>query len=245
MTDERNKADIDTIVSDSYRALGDEKAPEHLNHAVLEMAKNASARRNSLRAGWMKPVAWAATIGLCLAIVLQLTELPDATQTEFVVPSAEPRNDSFEVRDTEIIEKAEQQLHLQQGRIAAQGDSAKTIQRQTETIEVPRLEAKRSAESYGVSAPSYGASAPSPSVSAEPVPSQERRSDQVLLPATMSDAFRDEESRCSATARRTADDWLACIENLRDLGDDQAADEESRAFREQFPDEFANMDANK
>jgi hypothetical protein len=73
--------DGDDLVTETYRELGVEKAPEHLNQSILRMASGGgepSDARNTLFAAWMKPVAWAATIGLSLAIVLELSELPTA-----------------------------------------------------------------------------------------------------------------------------------------------------------------------
>lgn len=207
MTDDRNGTEVDSIVADTYRALSDEKVPEHLDRAVLEMANSVPPRRNTLLAGWMKPVAWAATIGLSVAIVLELTELPDASQNELLAPAADV---------SAAVEQREQ----------------------TQSIEVPRLESKRGAESYS-------ASAPAAAQSVEKAYSRERRNESTALLETMDDAISSDDSRCSATARRSADQWRACIENLRDAGDDQAADEERRAFAEQFPDEFAKFEANK
>ena len=79
MTNERNNKDRDQLVRDTYRALADERAPDRLNDRVLKQAAKAGRSRYSLTRAWTRPVAWAATIGLSLAIVLELTRLP---QTE-------------------------------------------------------------------------------------------------------------------------------------------------------------------
>jgi hypothetical protein len=65
----------DQRVTDAYRALADERAPEHLNEQVLKLAAEARTPYARARA-WMRPAAWAATIGLSLAIVLELTQMP-------------------------------------------------------------------------------------------------------------------------------------------------------------------------
>ena len=38
MTTEREKGEMDKLVSEAYRELGTEKAPEHLNQDILRMA---------------------------------------------------------------------------------------------------------------------------------------------------------------------------------------------------------------
>ena len=79
MTDERDIADMDARVSETYRELSAQRVPDHLNQRILRMAANhGSGMANSLFKTWMKPVTVAATIALSLAIVLELTEVPTA-----------------------------------------------------------------------------------------------------------------------------------------------------------------------
>jgi hypothetical protein len=67
---------IDPMVSDQVRALADETTPNDLDRAVMREAKQAlraDNRRGSFGA-WFRPVAFMATIGLSLAIILDLTD---------------------------------------------------------------------------------------------------------------------------------------------------------------------------
>ncbi len=66
----------DSRVADAYRSIADERAPEHLNERVMRMAAKANRTRYAAARAWMRPAAWAVTIGLSLAIVLELTQLP-------------------------------------------------------------------------------------------------------------------------------------------------------------------------
>jgi len=81
MTNERqhpdSAAETDETVSATYRELSREGAPNHLNDKVLQQAaRHARRPRYSRSIVWTRPLAWAATVGLCLAIVLEVTRVP-------------------------------------------------------------------------------------------------------------------------------------------------------------------------
>lgn len=92
MSNERRHQDdlSDPRVSSVYRESSDERAPEHLDHIVLNEARKAAKTGYVKRISWLRPAAWVTTIGLCLAIVLEVTEmvpqepsvLPATTETE-------------------------------------------------------------------------------------------------------------------------------------------------------------------
>lgn len=76
MSNERNETGMDPLVSKAYRELADEQTPDSLNRKVLRMAAGESKTRYSIARAWTRPVAWAATIGLSLVVVLRLTDVP-------------------------------------------------------------------------------------------------------------------------------------------------------------------------
>ncbi|NNF40770.1 MAG: hypothetical protein HKN64_05280 [Woeseiaceae bacterium] len=76
MSNERKSPDMDTLVAQTYKALATERAPDHLNAKVMAMAAREAQTRSGPARTWIRPLAWAATIGLSLAIVLDLTQLP-------------------------------------------------------------------------------------------------------------------------------------------------------------------------
>jgi len=90
MINERNETGIDPLVSDAYGELAKEKTPDSLNQSVLRMATRKGKTPYSMARAWMRPAAWAATIGLSLAVVLQLTNLPEADLTGGSAPSSVP-----------------------------------------------------------------------------------------------------------------------------------------------------------
>ena len=93
MTNERDKELTDELVSETYRKLESPQAPDHLNRAVLSMAADKRPGRTGfVLSAWMKPVTFAATIALSLAIVLELSEMPTASVPVDVTPASEPED---------------------------------------------------------------------------------------------------------------------------------------------------------
>lgn len=89
-TQEHNKA-VHDRVSRAYREVAGERAPATLNESVMRQAQAATHRGYAHLLLWLRPLAWAATIGLSLAVVLQLadTPVPDSID-DAIAPSATP-----------------------------------------------------------------------------------------------------------------------------------------------------------
>lgn len=245
MTNERDTFEGNELVTETYRELGVEKAPEHLNQTILKMASDGSGKagsRNGLFAIWMKPVAWAATIGLSLAIVLELTQVPTAA----VRPDTVPPVDS--VAEEIIMEDA------------AAGDVevfSREAKGKMEAVSAPA----RLTPSPATTATATPASAPavSPEVAAAAeketrlrLSARKRAADSVAadeamasfaLLAEQNDA--DLAGSCEPEIRLSAKDWLECIDNLRQTGKKEAADREYEAFILEYPGEFQDLEPNK
>jgi len=80
MTEERNTrqsgAETDPLVTRTYRETADEQTPEHLNRAILKEAEKAARPRYRRFTSWTRPMAWAATVMLSVALVLEVTKTP-------------------------------------------------------------------------------------------------------------------------------------------------------------------------
>jgi hypothetical protein len=66
----------DQRVSNEYRALASETVPEWIDHRILAEAAAAikgSTPRSGVRE-WMRPLAFAATAGLCIAVFLDINQ---------------------------------------------------------------------------------------------------------------------------------------------------------------------------
>jgi hypothetical protein len=78
MSDRRINTDDpgDPRVSAAYREIADERTPAHLDHGILNAARAAARPRWNNAVAWLRPAAWAATVGVCLAIVVEISLLP-------------------------------------------------------------------------------------------------------------------------------------------------------------------------
>jgi hypothetical protein len=94
MSDKRINSDEpgDPRVSAAYREMADERPPEHLDHVILNAARSTAEPRWNKAVAWLRPAAWVATIGVCLAIIIEISLLPDPEPADFdsAVPAAVP-----------------------------------------------------------------------------------------------------------------------------------------------------------
>ncbi len=204
MTTERDKEAIDELVSQTYREHSVEQAPERLNQEILSMAAdNASrgSRTNFLFAAWTKPLAWAATIGISLAVVLELSQVPGSS-VDIAAPAAESIREEFAQQRTDVLDEARKQASQESGQnqnasladeVTLQDADVAIIGKQNEFSKLVR-----------------------------PVPAAEK---------TQSDVERP----CDAITRESAEDWLRCIEELREVGAVDAANREYEAYFLEYP----------
>jgi len=109
MTEQRSTPDIDELddplVSSAYRESASERAPDMLNHSVMQQAREQVRKGFFRPVVWLRPMAWAATIGLSLAIVIELSTVP---QTAFDVPVIEiPASGTQVLREIEAPRRPE------------------------------------------------------------------------------------------------------------------------------------------
>lgn len=102
MTEERNQTDAraDALVSQAYRDFADERTPEHLDRTILRAAAKAARPRYSRFIAWTRPMAWAATVMLSVALVLEVTNSPSPG-----VVSVDETIGTFEVQSPEADAK--------------------------------------------------------------------------------------------------------------------------------------------
>ena len=93
MSEKRINTDemVDPRVSAAYRDVADERTPEHLDHLVLNAARGAAKPRWNRAGAWLRPAAWVATIGVCLAIVVEISLLQDQETADFDSPHEETK----------------------------------------------------------------------------------------------------------------------------------------------------------
>lgn len=237
MTTEANGND--PRVSETYREAATEKVPLELDRKILTMAADNVRPRYGLARTWTRPVAWAATIGLSLAFVLEISQL-----NEVAAPALEADTDAVDVLEERLVEKP------------AVGRSTDVRQQRQE------LEKRSDAPAEIVSAPP---AAKDPGPAMESVSDDFAATDMNLLheaeelarsrsgPARVvaADAgiaaFAEKKEQvdyCDSAARLSGATWYACIEDLRANSHDEAADLELEALRLKYP-EFQEPDASR
>lgn len=219
MTNDRKNEDRDRLVRDTYKALAKERASDRLNDQVLRQAADAGRSRYSLTRAWTRPLAWAATIALSLAIVLDLAQLPTTPSDELGIAAPErsvPAEnsatsdapdismDEFVPRDMTVLRDAENMARAQAGA----NQTPVAVQRATDTVRA------------------------------------EEGSAGTSVTAVSRKGELESDHACPEASRESAESWFECIEQLRADGLADHATGEYEKFRQIFPD-FIGPTADK
>jgi len=242
MTTEQNHND--PRVSEAYSDLATERTPPELDRKVLSMAAAGTRSRYGLARAWVRPVAWAATIGLSLAFVLEMSQLRDVA-----TPQADA-NAVYQLEEAVIRDEAP----------AAAKDELRRLQEPAKRTDAPQAKQMSSppAAAEPVAAPEPEVE--SPSVSAEfetddmsllreaeeqaRARSGSERPESAVAGAAAFAEKKEYVERCDEDARMAVDTWYACILELRDSELAEAADQELEALLMEFP-EFQEPGVNK
>ena len=233
MTNERrhpdSAAETDKVVSDTYRQLSEESAPDYLNERVLQQAASVAARpRYSRSIMWTRPLAWAATIALCLAIVLEVTRVPTPEIVDIPKPiktlESEPASTLAPVPASLKTQSPVQALTIQQPNALADKKSQIGRAAAKQVAEEPRRELQlmdaaheSEADLHSVDEIAVSREVKFEETSAFAMP--------MLLAA----------NRCADEVRADPVTWFACIADLEESGDAEAALREREALKEAFP----------
>lgn len=236
-TGREQSRDDDARVSAAYRETATGSTPEHLDKLVLGSAARAARPRLGRMRRWTRPLAWAATIALSVAIVLEVSRSPwpdgvPETPALELMRIDEPSAAKAGATGAAMPAVAADEAGVSPQPVAAP-DALLSRQRASERPEAaPATGAD--AEAERAEAPltteqdmALGESAATPPVAAR----------KMALPATT--GLREEATEpaaCDADARSTAENWLACIEQLEKSGQAAAAARERELFVAAFPD---------
>lgn len=229
MNNDQDRHAKDESVSAIYREHSNESVPESLNRKILDRANREVSRGNdseTVFGSWTKPLALAATVALSLAIVLEVTKLPDdvavpGASRPPAAPAADSIREDFTPKDNSAMEAARNQARLRDGSnrndsLIAEPQAAVESKLRHEAEDAPAEVAE--AENISSVTPERSTGLASSSLSIV----QEKRES-------------DTEAGCTAAERESAEDWLACIETLRRSGATVEADSEYEEFILQFP----------
>ncbi|MDJ0939793.1 MAG: hypothetical protein QNJ00_08505 [Woeseiaceae bacterium] len=240
-------------VSRLYRQAAQECAPGHLDAAVLDAARKAAAgSRYSHAIHWLRPMAWAATIGLCLAIVVELS-LYAPGSPELAVPVAAPQPESEMLLPGRSDSPAEAaKAGTLEAEVALDEEVATAGRTEPEAWVSPEIKTR----------PRPAAATEMPAAAAYSFPEDRadlaERSEEAVARLRAADEDAGAASRalnlegaaalaaipvapCPIETRTDPERWLECIEALEDAGREAEAEEQRELLTEAFPE----FDADK
>lgn len=230
-------AENDPRVSAAYRDLGTPSTPAELDRCILEHAATAARHRPpGLLQRWTRPLAWAATITICAAIVLEVSRTPG--------PDGLPQ---VPVLDLETAAPAAAELPRDAG-LAAPADAraeSEALQpggpaEATPAAETARQRSAGSAKTAPKAAPKAAMSEPlqEQADSLEAARTQEAGTDAVralAMPAAVGLNDAVAAPACDAEQRADPERWQACIDHLEQRGDHDMASRERELLGDAFP----------
>lgn len=241
MTEERHTresaAETDPVVARTYRESADERAPEHLNQAILKEAAKAAKPRYRRSVSWTRPMAWAATVMLSVALVLEVTKVPapssvtfddnadkfEAQELESDLPAGTPSADAPAAVLEESVVPATPQGRVSNAATAAPPQNAAF--KSTAKLAAPATEVDKRQRA---------------NVQQEPVAAEE-----LATPAINAVEFklkdtdmlrRAEAPGCDDSVTVSPETWLECIRKLEEAGLADAAQQQRESLREAYPD---------
>ena len=214
----------DTRVSAAYREAASDKAPEHLDRAILDEAGRAARPAYARSRAWTRPLAWAATIALSVAIVLELTRVDVEVHDKELAPARLQEPAALEeeapaapvpATGTAAPVKSE---NVPEARLRNSSDSPRQVP--AEDFEMQDKDLLRRADEaaelrYGEEKADTNAAA-----------------DMALRSAAL---VAEAPPQCPEDATRDPETWLACIEELEAAGLTDAAAEQRRLLADAFP----------
>ena len=230
MTTEAN--DNDPRVSDAYREIGSEETPAELDRKVLATAAAEVRAANGFPRTWFRPLAWAATVALSFAFILEISQVDDAP-----APLAE---ESPRPLDAEAKQKDE-------GRVRQQLNKRSSDAPATMKVTITPAQPVPSTADEALNQPAME----SPSVASPSVASEFELDDMCMLreaeeqartrsePARSFAAIvekKEQSEGCDEDARASANTWYQCVKTLRDAGQMEPAQQELEALLAKFPD---------
>ena len=246
MNDERPQ---DEIVSAAYQELAGERAPTHLDDQVLAMAADkAEHPRYSRSIMWTRPLAWAATIALTLAITLEITRVPTpevrspgpALPAESqALPEAEALPETRDLRREKSIPEAISPEKTAIGRSVAKQAADEPMRANRKREAAGALEGDLAEEAMPSAAMEFELKDDDMLQRADELTQLQeglisKPDDEGI--AAFSSAATVAASECSDEVKAEPESWLECIDALEAAGDPDAAARQRENLKETFPD---------
>lgn len=243
----QHDGESDPVVTEAYRELAQERTPAHLDHVILNAARKAARTGRPREISWLRPAAWVTTIGLCLAIVLEIT---DPVSRDDAPLDGAPASEHKELRgDAPALrqKRAEPQTQAVEETLSRDEDAASEAGSPFPAAAGPEA----SVATPGISAGELENEA-TPPVDSEPVgrgdammlQDVEERSRMQEEPASAAfrslgkaTSFADSviERYCDEQETSTPETWVECIMRLQQEGRHDEARFEHERLQETYP----------
>jgi hypothetical protein len=255
MSNDRNH---DEQVSAAYQDLAKERAPKHLDDKVLRMARGNTERPQYSRwIAWSRPLAWAATVALCLAITLEVTQVTTPDDMPTATIPAEVAAPAAMIAPELQKDKREQMLEQDTDQQFTVSDS--TSDSMADAISSEKLSLARSAAKQTANEPAQ-AGRMRQSADFSDLAEEESVEEMIATPAMDLEVKATSELRrengsvsagyaassalaadipadeCSEESRADPESWLECIDALEASGDVEAASRQRENLVAVFPD---------
>lgn len=230
MTNEAN--DNDPRVSEAYRSFSTESTPPALDRRILSIAADDVPARYWIPRMWVRPVAWAATIALSLAFVLEISQLADE-------PAAMTDSDIAEVLEEramsdEVATKTKDES-VTQKRPERRSDTPALMKVATPPAQSAPAPATAGATAMENTSESLDSEADDMSFLHEAEEQARMRSEPAGLVAAFAEK-KEKSTDCDEGARTSAETWYECVIALRGAGHAEAARQELDTLLAEFPD---------
>jgi hypothetical protein len=231
MSDRRIKTDDpgDPRVSAAYREIADECTPGHLDHTVLNAARAAAKPRWNRAVAWLRPAALAATIGVCLAIVVEISLLPNEEPAAIgdVPQEMAPSTAARPAAEVQSLEKSRSQAIRSQ----------KLLQSQDPQRSAPAGPGGRADETGAPADAAFRSGEKAEDRARQPVIGDMKSPTVIPAAATASEPAPGTatERYCDESETGDPNRWLECILRLEREGLLEAARHERELLAEAFP----------
>jgi hypothetical protein len=212
---------VDESVSRAYRGIADERVPDHLDRAVLGKAARAARPGYARSRAWTRPLAWAATVALSVAIVLELTRQPALEEpARWEAPASLDEVQSPAPPDASVPAERGATGDGRSMHLIPEAREKPTRAQKTATpvVESVAVEEKREADEPAAAPALQRALAP-----------------QSAAASIEAEFAVGDPGECPPEATQQPSSWLECIERLERAGHVDEAAEQRRRLHDAFP----------
>jgi hypothetical protein len=238
MTTEANNKD--PRVSDVYREIASEESPAELDRKILAMAAAEARVAQAFPRTWFRPLAWAATIALSFAFVLEMSQVDDVPMSRTDADLAEVLEESPAPLDA--AEKQKDDGRIRQQLSKRSSDAPATMKVTIAPAQPEPATADALASAPALESPAVGSSSVESDLAVNDKnllreAEEQARSRAEPARALALDAEKKEQAEgCDEEVRASADTWYQCVKDLRSAGRAEPARQELEALLAEFPD---------